>query len=321
MSAVLAISIVALLLSLGFGGWVIYKSTTDTGSKCTNVCPAPASVIDENCVCQCLNGYTNVNDVCIPIVCPDGYTKDVNGQCIQKTCTTGFAMNSSGMCVPTVTAPESVCPGQATIKHDDATICATTEKSCDGYWINNKCIKKDCSNVKCQNGGTPDSDCVCKCPKGFSGRDCSIVGCLGSNGLPANRCYNGKYDPLTCRCNCDDGFGGTECNIFSGVSNKKDCDKQDKSIWTGLECISTKGESPFPSAGLPRKLPSDYVCYENVSDGYFFVHDRSSPDPWQCPLGDNVHGVIGDDTSYLYGQRCVGGESKEECLDAIAKLV
>jgi hypothetical protein len=102
-----------------------------------------------------------------------------------------------------------------------------------------------------------------------------------------------------------------------GVSDKNDCDKKDKGVWTGYECITSRGESPFPRAGQPRKIPSDFACYENVSDKYYYVHDKSSADPLQCYLGDNRYGIIGDDT---FGQLCIGG-SKQECLDIIAKLV
>ncbi len=316
----LLVVFVILLIIAGTVGWSLYGTSLKTAivtvplPTCTLECNPSTSYLDsKSCKCTCFPGFI----------------MNADGVCVNKTCASGFTWDSaSEMCINSVNTstsgsdPLPLCPKDQVpiMKEDGKTICAKTTKECSGYYINGQCIKKDCSNVKCQNGGSPDSDCVCKCPKGFSGRDCSIVGCLGTDGNPTTRCYQGTYDPATCRCNCDDGFGGNECNIFSNISNKKDCDKKEKSIWTGFECITTRGESPFPRAGLPRKSPSDLTCYENVSDNFYYVHDKSSPDVWQCYLGDNVHGVIGDDTSYLYGQRCIGG-SKEECLDLIAKLV
>jgi hypothetical protein len=320
-NVVIAILIVfvILLVAAAAVGWTYYGNlATSTDSKtCTLGCnPATSYLNPTTCECVCFPGYVKNGDMCV-----------------NKTCASGFTWSSAvEMCIPTVvsnplpTNPaepvKPTCPnGQVPIMKDDGSIlCATTTKACDGYFINGQCIKKNCSNVKCANGGTVDDDCICKCSKGFSGRDCSIVGCIGPDGTPSTRCYNGSYDSTTCRCKCDDGFGGNECNIYSGISTKKDCDKKEKGIWTGQECITTRGDSPFPRIGVPRKSASDLTCYENVSDEYYYIHDKSATDPWQCYLGDNVKGIIGDDTSYLYGQRCIGG-SKQECLDLIAKLV
>lgn len=313
---VLAI-ILFIVLAVGIAGWVMYgKTATETTPIVTNpVCnkqcnPSNSYLDSANCKCQCFPGFV----------------ANASGECVSKTCATGYVWNDLvQMCIQDVTAetPIAGCGADQTqiMKDDGTTICATTNKSCDGYMINGRCVKRNCSDVPCRNGGSLDDDCVCKCAKGFSGRDCGTIGCVDTSGNPVNRCYNGKLDSTTCRCNCDDGFNGVECNIFSGVSSKKDCEKKDKAVWTGLECISTKGESPFPAAGQPRKSASDFTCYENVGDAYHYIHAKSATDPWQCYLGDNVNGIIGDETSYLYGQRCIGGESKQECLDIIAKLV
>lgn len=319
-STVVVLSIVIIILLVaGTVGWSLYgtQQTQQTQQTpqiiCNTVCGTGSYLNKDTCRCVCLPGFElNTSGLCVVKTCNTGYTWDP----VSEMCT-ALPSNTDSTSEQT---PEPTCPkGQNPIMKDGNIICASTNKGCNGYFINGQCIKKDCSNVKCLNGGSPDSDCVCKCPKGFAGRDCSL-GCLDSSGNPNNRCYNGKYDSTTCRCNCDDGFGGTECNIYSGISTKKDCDNKDKGIWTGLECITKKGESPFPRAGLPRRLPSDFTCYESVADKYYYVHDKSSADPWQCYLGDNVHGIIGDDTSYLYGQRCIGG-SKQECLDLITELV
>lgn len=315
--------LVILLVVAAAVGWTYYG----------NLINATPVVNDPICNLGCNSTNSYLNKTECKCICYPGFIKNIDGVCVDKTCKTGFTWSDvAGMCIPNTPNPVDpvdptdpiipTCPkGQTPIKKDDgSTICATTTKTCDGYLINGQCIKKDCSNVKCLNGGSPDSECVCKCAKGFSGRDCSIVGCLGTDGNPSTRCYNGSFDATTCRCNCDNGFGGHECNIFSDVSTKKDCDKKDKAVWTGQECITTREDSPFPRAGLPRKTLSDFTCYENVSDEYHYVHDKSAVDPWQCYLGDNIQGIIGDDTSYLYGQRCIGG-SKQECLDIITKLV
>lgn len=318
--------VVILLLAAGIVGWTLYGTAKPEVipiniPTCARVCNPSTSYLESNaCKCVCFPGYVmNADGVCVSKTCASGFTWDgITEMCISTGNTGGTGgTGTGGGTDPTPSCPKNQVP---ILKDDGTTVCGNTTKACDGYYINGQCIKKDCSNVKCQNGGSLDSECVCKCAKGFSGRDCSITGCVNADGSKVGRCYNGSYDKTTCRCNCDNGFSGYECNVYSGVSSKKDCDKKDKAVWTGFECITTQEESPFPRAGLPQKTPSDFVCYGNIADDFYYIHEKSNTDQWQCYLGDNVHGIIGDDTSYLYGQRCIGG-SKEECLDLIAKLV
>ena len=191
--------------------------------------------------------------------------------------------------------------------------------NCTGVWDNGICINK-AKNVPCSGNGTVNGNNICVCNKGYSGRDCSIQGCSGMvsnmSDMTANTtlCDKGTIDTTKCTCSCNGNFTGPQCNIRSGVSSKSDCATYKNSMWTGQRCIDI-------SAGIPIRPASGAVhaCYEDMGSQYFYVNDTTSPNPYQCYLGDRSMGTLGDSTSFYPNQLCFGG-SASNCQDILKAL-
>lgn len=84
------------------------------------------------------------------------------------------------------------------------------------------------SSLTCKNRGVP----VCKCPLGYSGRECETRdSCAGIECGAHGSCENGS-------CVCDAEYMGTNCEI------KRDC-VGSNFVWTGTTCVcSSNYEGP-----------------------------------------------------------------------------
>lgn len=65
---------------------------------------------------------------------------------------------------------------------------------------------KLCDEIECGPGICVAG--ICDCPEGFSGSNCEIEDCFGTD------CINGDCDPVTETCNCDPYYYGESCDIF-----------------------------------------------------------------------------------------------------------
>ena len=78
-------------------------------------------------------------------------------------------------------------------------------------------IGNSCIDVICQNGGTVQPDCICQCPEGFTGNDCSTQ----LNPCENVTCLNGGTVLEDCSCQCPEGFTGNNCEI--DICQGKEC--------------------------------------------------------------------------------------------------
>ncbi|KAL9980130.1 hypothetical protein ACROYT_G008676 [Oculina patagonica] len=110
------------------------------------------------------------------------------------------------------------------------------------------CYKGLCKcPLKCQHGGTLDlQNCVCSCPSGWRGMDCS-----------AEECAPGYYGE-ECENRCFDSIGKEKCEWR--VANGHDC----KQVYMKIDCAATCGycddgsktpTTPAPVTAAPTRLP------------------------------------------------------------------
>lgn len=317
-----------------------YQGADCSQRDCPPLYCGPGTMNPETCQCQCPAGYdgpncqySNPDIVCQNTPCGNGTRRDSPCRC---DCNYGW---SGAKC--DIPDPNKLCTGLQCINGTKKYPC---ECECDPTYTGFGCATKDCTKagpnggpVSCQFG-TLDSNCACQCWPSYSGadcstRDCSAIPCQNgthdslcncqcdpgwsgvsctTNNCQNTVCYNGDVDG-NCQCQCDPGYTGNTCRILGSNGNSIDynsCLSHPDGLWSGYQCVSKTGGCP---------MPNQQICTN--WGGFWYVHDSTDNDPWQCALGDERNGgTIGDSRDYYLGGRCFTGQGEAQCQQAISDL-
>lgn len=242
----------------------------------------------------CPAGKELQNGSCVLSPCPDGKELQ-NGSCVLK-CPDDKVL-SGGVCV----SPPSQCPeGKVMVNGNCETPYNPTNPTLDPV-----CTPPCENGGKCTNSG-------CECVKGYLGVNCAEADI--NHFCPNSKC-NTIVNPDTCECICPEGVVGKNCTIIDATYNE--CISGNKypglsGVWDGYKCLWTRQECPIQSSTAP-------VCTNYSS--FWYAHDPSSSDPYQCFIGDEYDGkTIGDSGSYYSGDRCMTGIGQSGCEEVLDKI-
>ena len=171
-------------------------------------CSGGTTFVSSSCSCSCVAPKVQVGGDC---VCPAGKVDNGAGGCACSTapadlCGANTTQNS-GTCACACKSgfvpdgPKSCkCP-DGKIQSGNSCVCASPPTCTAPKALNNSTCQCECSNTRCTNGGTFDSNaCYCNCPSGQTNDGSGRCSC--STGCGSNMTQNTS----SCACSCNYGY-------------------------------------------------------------------------------------------------------------------